>query len=226
MRAPSDAARACSNGSAHDEPPPAPPGAPVTPGRVLRAIGHRLYTTGESRVYRMPAERARALSGGDEFARDAVGDFAAYQPDNAWDLAADEQRAVVAARLKAGAHCYTLVEAGRVLHHSYLTAPASTMQLDYGLGEYPLPPRSAKLWDDNTHTAARGRGLHQASLRRRARDAANAAAIDWVYICVRADNGPSRHNIEKVGFEHVESAAFSRVVGVRLRSGWMPGRTP
>ena len=187
-----------------------------TPGRLLRAAGRRLYSAGESRVYRMRAERAAALAGGDEFARDAAGDFAHYAPDNAWDHPADVQRAEVAARFRAGAHCYTLVEGGRLLHHSYLTAPAATIQLDYGLGDYPLPPRSAKLWDDNTHTAARGRGLHQASLRRRARDAAHAPGVDWVYIVVRADNGPSRHNIEKVGFEHVHSARYASVLGVRV----------
>lgn len=193
-----------------------------TPGRLLRAVGRRLYTSGESRVYRMPAARAAALGGGEQFTRDAADDFAHYAPDNPWDLPAGVQRATVAARLRDGAHSYTLVEDGRLLHHSYLTAPATSIQLDYALGQYTLPPRSAKLWDDNTHTAARGRGLHQASLRRRARDAAQTPGIEWVYIVVRADNGPSRHNIEKVGFEHVHSARYADVLGVRVRGARAP----
>lgn len=195
-----------------------------TPGRVLRAVARRLYSAGESRVYRMPASRAAALTGGEQFARDAADDFAHYAPDNPWDRPAAEQRAMVAARRRAGAHTYTLVESGRLLHHSYLTAPAPTIELDYDLGEFPLPPGSAKLWDDNTHTAARGRGLHQASLRQRARDAAQTPGIEWVYIVVRADNGPSRHNIEKVGFEHVHSARYTSVLGLRIR-GRRPLRT-
>jgi hypothetical protein len=197
----------------------APPGGGRrwTPGRLARAVAARLFAAGESRVYRMPAERAAALAGGDEFARDALADFDHYAPDNPWDRPADAQRAEVAARLRAGAHCYTLVERGRLLHHSYLEAPAASIELDYGLGDYPLPPGAARLWDDNTHSAARGRGLHQASLRRRARDAGRTPGVDWVYIVVRADNGPSRHNIEKVGFEHAGGARYAEVLGVRVR---------
>ena len=185
--------------------------------RVLGALGRRIYWSGESRVYRMPAARAADLAGGDEFARDAAADFAAYRPDNPWDLPAAEQRSVVADRLHSGTHSYTLVEDGLLVHHSYLTAPAATVELDYALGEYPLPANSATLWDDNTHSAARGRGLHQASLRRRARDAGRTPGVDWVYIVVRADNAPSRHNIEKVGFEHVHSARITRVLGLPVR---------
>lgn len=188
----------------------------LTPARILRAILRRFYDTGESRVYRMSAERARVLEGGTELSVDAFSDYDAYQPDNQWDLAREDQRVRVAARLREGSHCYTLVEDGVLLHHSYLTAPAGSIELDFGLGEYALPPRSAKLWDDNTHTSARGRGLHQASLRRRARDAGLTPGIDWVYIVVNAANGPSRHNIEKVGFGHVASAHMRRVLGVRL----------
>ena len=185
--------------------------------RALRAIRRRLFRVEESRVYRIGAARAAALSGGEEFACDAVADFEAYQPDNPWDARVDDQRALVKARLRDGGHSYTLVERGLLVHHSYMAAPASSIELDHGLGEYPLPPHSARLWDDNTLTAARGRGLHQASLRRRARDAAHTAGVRWVYIVVRADNGPSRHNIEKVGFEHAASVRATRVLGVCLR---------
>ena len=188
-------------------------------GRVVRAVGRRLYTAGESRVYRMPAARAAALDGGEVLARDAIADFDAYAPDNAWDATPDRQRALVAERLREGSHSYTLVERGRLVHHSYMAAPAPSIELDFGLGDYPLPPRAAKLWDDNTHSLARGRGLHQASLRRRARDAARTPGIDWVYIVVSAANGPSRHSIEKVGFEHVASVRFVRVLGIRVRRG-------
>ncbi len=185
--------------------------------RALRAIRRRLFRVEESRVYRMAAARAAALTGGEEFAYDAVTDFEAYQPDNPWDARVADQRALVTARLREGGHSYTLVERGVLIHHSYMAAPASSIELDHGLGEYPLPPHSARLWDDNTHTAARGRGLHQASLRRRARDAAHTSGVRWVYIVVRADNGPSRHNIEKVGFEHAASIRGIRVLGVCIR---------
>ena len=167
-------------------------------------------------MYRMPADRAARLAGGEALTRDAAADFDAYRPDNDWDAEPDAQRALVAARLREGGHCYTLVEHGRLLHHSYMAVPATSIELDFGLGEFALPPNAAKLWDDNTHSAARGRGLHQASLKRRARDAAGTPGTEWIYIVVSARNTPSRHNIEKVGFEHVASARSIRVMGLRV----------
>jgi hypothetical protein len=43
-----------------------------------------------------------------------------------------------------------------------------------------------------------------------------------VYIVVRADHGPSRHNIEKVGFDAVGAARYAAVLGVRVRGRRLP----
>jgi hypothetical protein len=187
------------------------------PVQLLRAAARRLAGVDEFRLYRMPAARARALDGGDELRRDAAEDLALYVPDAPWDRSPEEQQAVVAARTAVGDHVYTLAEDGRLLHYSWLTEGAASLDCDFDLGAFPLPGRSAKLWDDNTVSLARGRGLHQRSLRRRARDAAQRPDVDWVFIGVRADNGPSRHNIEKVGFEHRASRFRLRLLGLRLR---------
>jgi RimJ/RimL family protein N-acetyltransferase len=49
-------------------------------------------------------------------------------------------------------------------------------------------------------------------------DAANIAGTEFIYISVVADNAPSRHSIEKAGFEYQSSLYRKVVLGVRVRS--------
>jgi hypothetical protein len=86
-----------------------------TLGRLSRAVRTRLWSAGESRVYQMPAARAAALTGDDEFAVRRIADFDAYAPDTAL-RPADGQRDRGAA---AGRRPLLLAEGGRLLHHSY-----------------------------------------------------------------------------------------------------------
>ncbi|AHG90004.1 Methicillin resistance protein [Gemmatirosa kalamazoonensis] len=187
--------------------------------RLARGIATRVASHGEFRVYAMPADHARSLPGGEELARDAEDHLGRYGPDEPWHPAPEEHARVVRARLSSGSHVYTAVVDDRLAHWSWLTAPARSLDTDLGLPPYPLPEGSAVLWDDNTIRAARGRGLHTQSIRRRARDAATMPGVDTVVIGVRANNVTSRHNIEKSGFRHVASLHVLRVLGARFT--WM-----
>jgi RimJ/RimL family protein N-acetyltransferase len=58
------------------------------------------------------------------------------------------------------------------------------------------------LYDFFTHPRMRGRGLYQQALYQILHDAVETPGIKKVYIMVLADNAPSRHVIEKVGFTY------------------------
>ena len=47
--------------------------------------------------------------------------------------------------------------------------------------------------------------LYQENIKQMFSDLSESKDIDYIYISVRADNTPSRHVIEKLGFEYQES---------------------
>jgi hypothetical protein len=187
--------------------------------RAVDRLRRTLWSTEEFRVYRMSASRARAhASSSALLAVDARDALAHYAPDNAWDPPPARFAAVAAARRADGHHVFTLVEHGVLVHHSWLDPQATRVVSDFGQ-EYVLPPGSAVLYDDNTHSSARGRGLHKRSLAERLQAAAARPDVRWIYIGVLGSNWPSRRNIEGAGFDYQISFFRARRAGlVRLSS--------
>jgi len=68
--------------------------------------------------------------------------------------------------------------------------------------EFELPPDTAVLFDYYTHPNARGKGLYQQSLLQGLHDAANVPGTRKVFMGVMSDNTPSRHVVEKLGFQY------------------------
>jgi RimJ/RimL family protein N-acetyltransferase len=68
-----------------------------------------------------------------------------------------------------------------------------------------LPRGAAVVYGFYTHPRFRGRGMYASSLARMIRDAAAIPGLGDIYIGVRADNGPSRRVIEKLGFVYERS---------------------
>jgi GNAT superfamily N-acetyltransferase len=106
-------------------------------------------------------------------------------------------------RLAEGQIVYTLSEGGRLLHYAWVAHRSGPAPSGLGNQVY-FPPDSRVLWDDYTHPAARGRGLHKASIQARIYDAFTNGA-KAVFINVYAGNTPSRRNIEAAGFTHIGS---------------------
>jgi RimJ/RimL family protein N-acetyltransferase len=111
-----------------------------------------------------------------------------------------------------GQIAFTHVEKGLLLHYSWLITRTREAGSEFG-HRYAFAEPAALLWNGYTHPAARGRGLHQASIRQRARYVATHQLAPNIVTGVRSDNGPSRHNIEKLGFEYVGSAWMKRRFG-------------
>jgi RimJ/RimL family protein N-acetyltransferase len=190
---------------------------------VWRGVKNRLWYTRELRVYCFTAERIAVLPQPTLLRRDCFADLAFYERTEAEQLPPDEYRAVARTRMARGEHLYTLVEADKLLHYGWLIE-RQTRGEDAALGQvfFP-PPDSAVLTDYFTHPAARGRGLYYQSLCQVLHDARTLAHARQAYIYVFGHNRPSRHVIEKVGFEYVGSLCKERRLFVTRRYGVAAG---
>lgn len=170
-------------------------------GRVRRLVRH----TAEFRVYEMDAERIADLPRPSAMKRDDIDDILAYQPAEAWQLVVGAFMREALARLQEGCHIYTHVRDGKLLHYGWLIERQEKSTLtEVGQDYYP-PPDAALLFDYYSRPEARGKGLYRASLCQMLHDAALIPGTRRVLIAVLADNGPSRHTIEKIGFSYLYS---------------------
>lgn len=148
--------------------------------------------------------------------RDFLPDLLAYQPAEAWQMRFSVFLKRVLKGLENGNHVYTRVEDGRLVHYGWLIERQQKSHISEVGHDFYLPPESAVLADFYTHPAARGKGLYQHSLRQMLHDAALIPGTKHIFIGVLADNGPSRHVIEKVGFEY-RFSFFARTIGGKTK---------
>jgi CelD/BcsL family acetyltransferase involved in cellulose biosynthesis len=182
---------------------------------TARLLARRVWSTREYRLYRMSRADIALLDASSSLRVNELADLLCYRPVSSSDPPQGVFLRDVLARLEAGQRVYTLAENGRLLHYSWVIPSTDRCGSDFG-HEFPLTPGSTVLWDDYTDPYARGRGLHQLSLRQRLADEADRTRPGDIVIGVGADNGPSRHNIEKVGFRHFASCWLV----VRLGKEW------
>ncbi|MEO7966758.1 MAG: GNAT family N-acetyltransferase, partial [Gemmatimonadaceae bacterium] len=196
----------------------------LTPRRLARtaAIISKRWaaSTREFRVYAMSNADALMLDARSErFELNCMRDLLRYdQTAGEPDLQGFLRQSLD--RLENGQSAFTCSTNGMLLHNSWLIPRTSSGGSEFGHRFFFARPASV-LWADFTHPTARGRGLHQASLRARAWYAARHKLASVVAIGVRADNIASRHNIEKLGFEHVGSAFLRTKLGKEER--WIEG---
>jgi len=179
--------------------------------RVLwRAARKRVWYRCEKRIYLYQADRILTLPNPNRLRRDQVDDLRYYERTVSWQLAPDAYRAAARMRLAKGEHLYTLVENNCLLHYAWLQ-PSHTRGEDAAVGQAFLPPpESSSLYDHYTHPSARGRGLYLQALYQLLHDVLTLAKTKQAYIYVYADNWPSRHVIEKIGFTYVGSLIQDR----------------
>lgn len=194
------------------------------PAVLWSAARHRLWHTREKRVYVYDAAEAGRLPNPRILTRDRLEDLRYYERTESWQMPPDDYRAEARRRLALGERLYTLVEGERLLHYAWLV-PDHERGEDAALGQVFLPPPgSAALYDHYTHPRARGRGLYQQALCQLLHDVCAITPATRAYVYVYADNGPSRHAIEKVGFRHVGSLVQQRRLFLVRRFAVSAGR--
>ncbi len=170
--------------------------------RLLRAGKNRLWYRRELRVYRYPLDKPPPLPLPTIFRRNCLDDLQYYERSSNEQHSPDTYRTMAIERRAQGLHLYTFVEGGRLLHYCWLIE-RQTRGEDGWVDQVYFPPLdTAVLFDHFTHPLARGRGLYFQALCRLLHDARDVARARQAFVTVFGSNGPSRHVIEKVGFQH------------------------
>lgn len=162
----------------------------------------KLWDRTEFRVYVYAPEDVRRLPHPQMMAVDKLDALIAFEPMTEYQTR-QEFLARALHQLEAGQHCYTFVENDCLIHYGWLGLRQQKARLSEVGQEFIYDePENAVLYDFFTHPQARGKGLYQQSLYQILHDAAAVPGIKQIYIMVLADNRPSRHVIEKVGFTY------------------------
>jgi CelD/BcsL family acetyltransferase involved in cellulose biosynthesis/RimJ/RimL family protein N-acetyltransferase len=185
---------------------------PLAAGRRVRRacwedIELRLYTHDLRTLPELPAPGHQRVT------CDRIPDLLTYAP---WDAAAPSRREFLATaleRLERGEHAYTVIDGAHVVHIGWLIERQERAQFDEVGQTYTPRSDATVLYDFVTHPSARGRGLYRESLTRMLHDSVTTFAARAAHIAVRADNAPSRHVIESLGFTHEASFYMKRRFG-------------
>jgi CelD/BcsL family acetyltransferase involved in cellulose biosynthesis len=167
----------------------------------IRSACQHVFSREELRVYALPGVRVATQHAVPVAQRDQFQDLLAYKqlPDL---YTRQEFLGRALARIQHGHHVYTRIERGRLAHCGWLAENQDRAELTEVGQSLTLPSRSAVLYDFHTHPAERGRGLYLATLRQMLHETVASGDTDWIFIWVQATNGPSRHVIEKAGFQY------------------------
>ena len=175
------------------------------PLQVARRLKRAVWDDVELRIYRFPSGASMTHPGTVPVARDRFADLACYAPAERWQPTVDAFLQSATERLENGEHCYTHVENGVLAHYGWLSDRQESTFMDEVHQSWTLPPGAAVAYGFYTHPRFRGRGIYAASLGRMISDAKAIPGLGEIYICVRADNKPSRRVIEKLGFVYDRS---------------------
>jgi CelD/BcsL family acetyltransferase involved in cellulose biosynthesis/RimJ/RimL family protein N-acetyltransferase len=175
------------------------------PRTLWKNVRKKIHQKLETRMYLYDVEKIAALSDPQIMRRNNLSDVLKYEAAESWQFTRSEFHQVAQERFADGCSIYTYVEEGVLLHFGWLL-PRQEVSFLFEVGQhYEMPPDTAVLFDFYTHPKARGKGLYRKSLSQMLHAAAQIPGTKNVSIAVLADNGPSRHVIEKVGFKYVTS---------------------
>lgn len=183
----------------------------VLAGRVVRAR-RWVWDHRECRIYRMAAGDASRAVAADEFAVDRFEDLLRFVPVERWQRRSTFL-ADAAQRLSEGHRVVTRIEDDRLAAYGWLAPRQSRSIVSEVRQEASFPPNSAVAYDFFTHPSFRRRGLQRSALATALRLAASVPGTEHVWIGVLADNGPSRRNIERLGWVHDRSLVLRTRLG-------------
>lgn len=185
--------------------------------KVIKQARRRIWSSQNFRLYAYDMKMAAPISAKPVMSVNRLGTLLRFKPSEDWQTR-DLFLSQALYRLEAGDRVYSMVKADRLLHYGWLEAHAKKSYFSEVEQSYEYPPGSAVLYDFYTSPDARGQGFYQQSLSQMLQDSAENDGIEKVYISVLADNGASRHVIEKLGFEYLTS--FHKTVRFGITRRW------
>jgi SAM-dependent methyltransferase/RimJ/RimL family protein N-acetyltransferase len=120
-------------------------------------------------------------------------------------------------RLEDGDHVFTISDGERLLHYGWLVEGQQKACLTEVGQTFTFTEPTPVLYGFYTHPAARGRGYYRSNLCHILGELAVSKGARRAFICVLADNAPSRRVIEKVGFKYLGSLWHQRRLGRDMR---------
>ncbi len=185
---------------------------------VLNRLRRLLYSHTELRVYRHTVQSAAAFREDANVSCGRAEALREFEATESWHSRSEFVSSGVS-RLAAGEKFFSVSVNGRLMHWGWMIEKQQSAFLTEVKQWTELPDHCGVLYDFYSHPEARGRGLYQRSLATMLKHASRIPTLQYVYIFVEADNGPSRHVIEKLGFDYQRSLFRQRCLIFSRRWG-------
>ena len=179
------------------------------PAAALRRIRGWVGVDREFRIYRADRALAQRQQCDARVGRNALAELVAFTPGESWQ-SRDAFLSSALQRVERGEVAYTVLLEGRLAHCGWMVRGQTESRMTEVEQVMRFPPGSVALYDFYSHPDFRGRGLYRVTVGHMLQEAFTFEDTQFAYISVLADNGPSRHVIESLGFEYQGSFHLHR----------------
>lgn len=184
----------------------------ATPAALARKVRNWFSERREIRVYRADRDMANKFPSDARVRCNSLPDLLSFEPGEPWQTRHRFFSSALA-RIEDGSRPYTLSIGNRLAHSGWMGMNQTTSHISEVEQTMSFPPGSVALYDFYTHPDFRGAGHYRHTVGHMLRAAFEAETTQHAYISVLADNGPSRHVIEKMGFAYQGSFYWEKRFG-------------
>lgn len=184
----------------------------VRPTTVIRKIRNWSRMDREFRIYRGDRALAESFRCDERVHHNSLSHLLSFEPGEPWQ-SRDTFLSNALARLEHGEVAYTISIDNRLAHCGWMVKNQGESHMTEVKQSMTFPQGSVALYDFYSQPGYRGQGLYRATIGHMMREAFADAEIHHAYISVLADNLPSLHVIETMGFEYQGSLFLKRRFG-------------
>lgn len=188
----------------------------ASPAKLSSKARNWAYSCDEYRVYRGTRGMGEGCERDSRVLRNDLSELIKFVPVESWQSRHHFLSGALS-RLEQGESVYSISIDGRLAHHGWMARNQVSSHMTEVNLTLTLPQNSVTLYDFYTHPAHRGRGLYRSTIRHMLCDAFADPKTESAYIFVLANDLPSRHVIESLGFEFQESYRRVRNFGLERK---------
>jgi CelD/BcsL family acetyltransferase involved in cellulose biosynthesis/GNAT superfamily N-acetyltransferase len=183
----------------------------VRPAAFGRKLKNFTGIDREFRVYRIQRQLASPFAMDPRVHCNAISELLQFEPGESWQTRNGFLGSALK-RIEEGSVAYSIQLDKQLAHCGWLVAQSQSYMSEVEQ-LMTFPPDSIALYDFYTDPKFRGQGLYRATVAHMLCAAFARPQTQFVYISVLADNLPSRHVIETMGFEYQASFFMTRRFG-------------
>lgn len=188
----------------------------LRPTSLVRKIANWVGFVREFRVYRGDHALAERYRSDERVRCNSLSDLLAFKPGEPWQTR-DKFLSSALARLEQKEMPFSVCVDDCLAHSGWMVVNQTESYMSEVKQTMTLPPGSVALYDFYSHPDFRGKGLYRATLGHMLHQAFAIKETQFAYISVLADNLPSRHVIETMGFEYQRSFFLKRRFGTEKK---------